>query len=45
MAYICLLNIKCTECPHHRYDDDRNRMACFKQVDDEAENKENTEEN
>lgn len=33
MAHICTENIPCKECSHYRYDDDRNRMACFAEED------------
>lgn len=33
MAYICELKIKCSKCGHYRYDDDKQRMACFAEAD------------
>lgn len=35
MAYICPRNGNCKGCPHHRYDEDRGRMACFVKYDEE----------
>lgn len=35
MAYICHkpAGTKCTECEHYRYDEEKERMACFAQQD------------
>ncbi len=35
MAYICTRNGNCKGCPHYRYDEDRERMACFAQWDEQ----------
>lgn len=37
MAFICEKDIPCKECVHYRYDEDRQRMACFAAVDAQRE--------
>lgn len=37
MAYICTKKASCSDCPHYRYDDDRERMACWAAIDEKRE--------
>ena len=36
MAYICEKERKCKGCEHFRFDEDRQRYACFAQKDEET---------
>lgn len=41
MAYICNKNIKCADCEHYRRNPDEDRMFCYAEVDEKAEEAKN----
>ena len=41
MGYICNKNIKCADCEHYRRNPDEDRMFCYAEVDEKAEEAKN----
>ena len=41
MGYICNKNIKCADCEHYRRNPDEDRMFCYADVDEKAEEAKN----